>query len=130
MHVVTTCIYMYVYTFYSGKLGAVGHIDVGMVSLTTVIISWKHPFSFKDVRILYYTIDVLNTATKSRVFVIVNGTYTTMQRNIDDLVPGNILTVTIVAINGVGAGDPAFKNFTVPVHVPTGYFYSYHVSEF
>lgn len=108
--------YVYMYVYYSGQLMAVGQLNGSRVNATTVLISWKAPFSLKGVRIIYYAVIILFMATGNTTVIDVPDPYTMVEYNIDHLNPGTNLIITVVPNNNVGSGQPDFVSFVLPAH--------------
>ena len=89
---------MYNYFSLTGSLGADNDLTVVSINSTTVLISWRPPFTLEGVPILGYNVTITNTTSGENETMSVEGGTTMLYYSIDHPDPDN---VTVVPINGV-----------------------------
>ena len=112
---------IHLHVYHIGLLEAVSNLTVTLINSTTVLISWSPPFTLDGVPILGYNVTITNTTSGENETILVEDMSTTLLYSIDHPDPkNNSITVTVVPINEVGAGQPAHfvTNIIQPVSSP------------
>ena len=82
-----------------------------LINSTTVLISWTPPFTLEGVPILGYNVTITNTTSGENETMLVEDTtllYTVYRKYIK-------ITVIVIPINEIGAGEPADVTLEIPL---------------
>ena len=94
----------------TGVLKPVKNLIVTLINSTTVLISWSPPFTLEGVPILGYNVTITNTSGENETMLVKDTTllYTVYRKYIN-------ITVTVIPINEIGAGEPADAALEIPL---------------
>ena len=95
-------------------LKPVKDLIVTLINSTTALISWSPPFTLEGVPILGYNVTITNTSGENETVLVEDTTllYTVYRTYLK-------ITVTVIPINEIGAGEPADVALEIPLSSTT-----------
>ena len=97
-----------------GRLKPVGNLNATTINSTTVLISWSPPFTLEGIPIMGYNVTIFTSFSGENETMSVEGDTNMLYYSIEDHpdpVSKFTITVHIVSVNVLGAGEPAAITF-------------------